>query len=180
MKPIYIFSSIIAVVVIATGAIWYVGTKNSAPEVKNEPVVLNTTEATSDDIVAADGSFSGSVYDLAKSGKAYECTVNHTVQGISSKGIVHVFGDNIKADFTSTVPILGSIKTTMIADADSVYTWTSMMNQGFKSARGVAAISVNNKPQSVDLNQTLNYNCVSWTADMSIFTLPTTITFKTV
>lgn len=180
MKSIYIFSGIIGVVIVATGVIWYVSTRNTETAVSENPVILGSTEQTDTDLVAADGSFSGSVFDLGKTGKSYECTVSHTVQGINSNGVVYITGDNIRANFTSSVPVIGSVKTQMIATTDSVYTWTSLMNQGFKSERGVAKIQAQGQVQSIDLNQTLNYTCKNWTTDMSVFTVPTNITFKSV
>jgi hypothetical protein len=175
MKTSYIIASIVGVIVV--GGIW------ASMSGKSSQTVDSTTSVKSS-MVSADGSFKGSLADLMKGGKSYQCTVNQTVEGITSTGTVYVSGEeHIRGDFTSTIPSYGNVKSSMITDASSVYVWTSMMSQGFKSPRTTENTKVTGNTeamkQGLDINQQLDYNCTPWTVDMSVFAVPTNITFKT-
>lgn len=183
MKSYYIFIGIVGVAIIGTGAFWSVKTQDEGSK-NSEKIVLegsvSTTTATTEPVIAQDGTYVGSLNDLARSGKAYQCTVNHTVQGITSSGVVYISGENIKAEFSSEVPIVGAVKTHMIADRESVYTWTSLMPQGFKVKRIDTTSQTQQQVNPIDFNQKLAYTCVAWTPDMSVFALPTNLMFKTI
>ncbi len=121
---------------------------------------------------------------IAQRGGNYECTVTHSSEVGSSNGIVYISGKKIRGDFTSKISVsglpagMGDIKTSMISDGESIYTWTSMTSEGYKVP--VSEESSSESSGSVSTNQELDYKCVKWNVDESKFSLPTNITFKTI
>jgi hypothetical protein len=138
----------------------------------------------SDEVLGEDGSFEGSIFELAKSGKGYRCEVRQELQGMSSDGVVYVAGDKIRGDYTSEVPVVGVITTSMIADGEKVYTWNSMSANGYVSSQNSEVEGDTEAPMSdteeLSFNHTYSYNCASWSSDDSMFALPEEITFSEV
>lgn len=123
--------------------------------------------------------------NLTKRGGDYKCTFSQTTSVGDSNGTVYISGKKIRGDFVSKVSIPSlslteTVDTYMISDGESVYTWSSMVPDGFKAPvsedfKSGDSASLNNNPAS----QELEYTCVSWVVDESVFKIPTNITFKT-
>src|SRR3989344_1305489 len=174
----YLLIAVAAIVVIG-GGFWYLQSQGT-------PLIpLSGTftggQAAVGAAVGANGEYTGSIFSLAESGKSYKCTITTVAEGISVKGTVYVSGKNVRGDFDTTVPVAGAMQAHVITTTDSVYTWTSMSTQGFKSARtdsgtgGVATAP----GQALDLNQSYAYNCVLSATDAATFTPHANITFTT-
>lgn len=119
---------------------------------------------------------------LMEKGGNYQCTFSHSTQVGDSTGVVFISNKKIRGDFVSKVSIPGmgnttDIETYMISDGESVYTWSSMSNDGFKSP--VSKDLPKDFSTTVSVDQELDYKCVGWKLDESKFSLPTNITFKT-
>lgn len=120
---------------------------------------------------------------LMENGGNHECTFAHKTEMGESTGVVYIADKKIRGDFVSKVSVpglgdMGNIKTFMISDGESVYTWSSMSSEGYK----VPASDQDKTSQSdasVPTNQELDYKCIAWQVDQSKFSLPTNITFKT-
>jgi hypothetical protein len=114
----------------------------------------------------------------------YMCTFTHNTQMGESTGTVHISGKRIRGDFISKVsvpglPNMSDIKTYMISDGESVYTWSSMSSEGYKVPVSDQDKTSQSEDTSIPTNQELDYRCISWKVDASKFSLPTNITFKT-
>jgi len=110
------------------------------------------------------------------------CTFTQTVSGVESSGIVHMSGDRVQGKFSSEVVALGaSIESNMLHLDGWVYSWSSMSDQGFKSASSLDLTSEKEDliteafavPEGVELE----YHCEPWQVDQSIFILPISINF---
>ncbi|MDQ5883555.1 MAG: hypothetical protein QG654_469 [Patescibacteria group bacterium] len=120
---------------------------------------------------------------LMEKGGDYQCTFTHETQAGDSSGTVYISGKKIRGDFVSKVsiaglPDIGDVKTFMISDGESVYTWSSMTSDGYKAPINKDVTSQDSS--GVPTNQELDYKCIGWKVDQSKFSLPTNITFKTI
>ncbi len=107
----------------------------------------------------------------------------HKTEVGDSTGTVFISGKKIRGDFVSKVSIEGlgamsDIKTYMISDGESVYTWSSMTTDGYKAP--VTKEVPKETHATVPTDQELDYKCVVWKIDESKFSLPTNITFKSI
>lgn len=122
--------------------------------------------------------FKGSMQELMARGGSWKCDVSVTTEGITSTGTTYVAGDMVRADFVSTMPQVGNIETHMLMRDNTAYTWSSMMNRGFKfpisGAEGQPEVSAE---MAAQVNQDYDYRCAAWPTDENKFALPTGITF---
>lgn len=189
---------VIAAVVILGGGAWYanhradvdsktemkgdVGDKKDGDSMKQEDTGMN---------VSANGevTVNGSIEDIVKSGKDYECTFSKKVGTVDMAGRLYTSGENVRGEFKTNIPNYGVVTAYMIADKDNVYTWSSMVNQGFKTSKTAAVktdtkVSTNLNPsmpsasQMADYKAQYNYTCKPWVKDAALFAVPANITFK--
>lgn len=171
MKILY---TLIALVVVGGGA-WYLmqGTVE-APTQDANGAQMNEVPAAAPD----EQKFSGSMQELMARGGSWTCDVSSTAGGVNSSGTTYSANGMVRSDFTSSIPQVGNIESHIIVRDGFAYTWTSMMNQGFKfpigEAEGEAEVSAEVAAQ---VNQDYNFSCTPWVVDESVFTLPSTIAF---
>lgn len=120
--------------------------------------------------------------EFMKQGGSHKCTVTQTVASMTTKGVVYIDGQKIKADFA--VAVAGqSINTMMIIRDGYTYTWTSNdPTRGYKTkvATGEGDTAIGPKgTYTWDGSQIGEYSCNPWTADASLFEIPKTVTFVT-
>jgi hypothetical protein len=164
------------VVVVGGGYLAYTHQPSQTVSTETQATSTATTES---------GAFTGTLFDLAKRGGTYTCTIDSKTDTAGGKtatsGTVHVSGMNVRGDFTSTVQGMGNIESHMIADGTNVYTWNSMLPQGFKMKMTATedhsdAVS----GQGSNANQSYTYDCQPGTADASLFVPPAAITFTAI
>jgi hypothetical protein len=121
--------------------------------------------------------------EFLKQGGSYRCTVNQSVNGTDTEGIVYVNGNMIRGEYNTKVQGM-SIDSTMIVRDGYTYNWTSMApNMGFKAK---VAVSGGNSSTGTSGTYSFNseeigdYNCETWTVDASKFVLPSGVSFKEV
>lgn len=112
------------------------------------------------------------IVSAMKAGGSWMCTVSHGSNIAESKGITYVNGRNIRGNFESDVPNIGKVQSSMIADEDNVYVWTSMVNMGFKAPR-----EEEDPTAKATAESEYSYDCKPWTVDLSMFEIPTDIKF---
>lgn len=172
---------IIAVIgVLAIGAFVY-STQDKAADTNNVSEENGEQIETKKEVsISEDGTYDGSIFDLSLSGDSYVCTVSSETNGITSEGTVYIDGKNIRADFESIVPVMGSVKTNMIADGEYVYTWSSAMSNGFKSkqTQEESSVSSESQVQSFDINHSQSHKCDKSEVESSKFEIPTEVTFQ--
>lgn len=165
-------------VVVVGGGYYLMGAKTAqAPEEAG----AQTAETTSVVESAQAGKFTGSVADLAMRGGSWKCTVDASTAQSISAGVTYVSDGKVRGDFTTNVQGYGSVESHLIVDGDTVYTWSSAMPQGMKTkmvAQGAGGAATSG--QGADANQAYAYDCQPWTADVSLFVPPATVTFMQV
>lgn len=161
----------IVVIIIVVGAIWAMTNKKSAStdltantNTENTNIIKNTKAQSLKALMAAD--------------TPQECTFQNSTDSSTSEGGVYLAKGMMRGDFTSTSGGQ-TFKSHMITKDGSVYTWVDNMDTGFKTSidADAQAKTDDSQKQAVDINQELNYDCKSWSADNSTFELPANITF---
>lgn len=115
-----------------------------------------------------------SLKDLLTLGKTQECSFN---DGSDNQMTIFVANNKMRGNFDSKVG--GQImKSHIIVDGQTSYIWVDGQNTGYKmSVDKTVKDQANNQPNQVDLDKQVNYSCKDWTADSSVFNLPTGINF---
>jgi hypothetical protein len=163
---------VMGLVVVVGGGYYLMSTNPIQAPRGTSPQIAETAQA---------GKFTGSVAELTKRGGSWKCTVDAATAQSISAGVTYVSGNKVRADFTTLVQGYGSVESHMIADGESVYSWSSMMPQGIKTtmmAQGVGGTATSG--QGGDANQSYSYDCQPWTSDASLLVPPANVTFKTV
>jgi hypothetical protein len=125
------------------------------------------------------GTFKGSMGDLLSRAGSWQCDVSVHADGVVSEGTTYVSGGMMRSDFTSTIPQVGNVSSHIIVRDDVAYTWTSMLNRGFRFPvqGGVAQAGGQGGQQAAMFNGNYDYDCDIWVADESKFELPAGVTF---
>lgn len=187
--------AILVVAVIAIGGGTYAYKKAKAPnrgaEVRSQ--ASSSADVRMDGLVRASTSLDGpgasvhsnanlsvnskkSFKELLALGTPQKCTFAETVANSSTTGTVYVSGGKIRGDFTSVTKST-TVKSHMISDGQTVHAWVDGMSSGFKMTLSAGA-----KAQSpeMDINRPIDVACTSWTPDVSLFALPTSIKFNVI
>lgn len=168
-----------AVVVIGGGAYFYMNSNSAAPgdSMKNEEG--------GEMMKAEAGEFKGSVHDLMARGGDWKCDIGSqasTGAGVAfSSGTVYVSGKKLKGDFSIDVPSLGNVSAYMVSDGEYIYSWSSVMLQGFKAkvtAEGSGAGDTSGYGFNPDVSY--SYNCEPAAVDASMFTPPANVQFRSI
>lgn len=116
-----------------------------------------------------------SLKELIASGVAQKCVF--TDEQVPSSGTVYIGNGKIRGDFYATAN--GEQKhIQMITDGTTMHTWFDGMTTGFKLSVAVPSAAGTPAPaQNIDLDKTLEYSCLPWTVEDSVFALPTAINF---
>jgi hypothetical protein len=112
--------------------------------------------------------------DLARSETPQKCEFEDSTNAAKTAGVVYVASGKVRGDFTATTQGK-NYSAHMISDGVTAYTWMDGMATGFKVAFSTASTS--EMQQGLDANKNLNYKCSSWTADQTMFQLPTSVKF---
>lgn len=173
MKILY---ALVGLAVLGGGAWFFLQMQGAAvPETPQNTVSQNPQANTPSDEAQ---NFSGSMQELMARGGSWTCDVSSTAGGIASSGTTYVANGMVRSDFTSNIPQVGNIESHMIVRDGLAYTWTSMMNQGFKfpisEGEGEAEVSAEVAAQ---VNQDYDFSCRPWAVDVSTFALPSGIEF---
>ena len=121
---------------------------------------------------------STSIKSLLASGGSKKCTFTSTEGATSSNGTVYVAGGKFRGDFSATAngKVMGSH---MISSGTDSYMWMDGMTTGFKmKLDDTAKTGTTAQSQSVDPNKNFDFKCDSWSADNSMFSLPSGVQFS--
>lgn len=119
----------------------------------------------------------GNMQDLMARQGSWKCAFTHATDAANSTGVVYISNGMMRGNFVSQVPQMGEVKSYMIARDGFIYTWSDVMPQGVKLPMTSAQASAQTQGQTNFYAQELDYNCVSWDADASPFTVPASVTF---
>ena len=129
--------------------------------------------------------FSGKITDLLSLGKSLKCTYTMNEQeGTIGTGNIYVSGTKMRGDSTITMENNTSIDSHFISTDNVMYTWTSASPQGYKIALDQEAIdnAAAGTPSGITeeakaLQEKLDYKCLPWIPDQSLFELPAGVEF---
>lgn len=113
-------------------------------------------------------------------GGTYKCTVTQYVGETSTQGTVYIDNGKMKGEF-KTVADGVNIDSNFVLRDGFMFSWSSMSKMGIKMPIEEKT-SVNGSTETSGFNteQIGDYDCQTWAADSSTFTVPTTITFTQV
>lgn len=161
-KMLWIVIAIVVVIILGGGAYWFMSKQP-------QPSVSNSTEA-SDDAPQ-------SLKDLMATNRPMKCEFSNN----NDVGIVYVANGKVRGDFTTSANGQ-TMQAHMITDSETSYTWIEGMKTGYKisiSAAGQEATTNTNVAQEqFNTDQKLDYRCDGWSADASIFILPSDVEFN--
>lgn len=140
-------------------------------------VVIVVSRDGSAPTVNNDGSLVGeySVRDIVKANQSLQCDLRSTDSSSSVIGSIVVAEGKARGDFDITSKQIDTpFASHFILDGDTVYTWTSLANVGYKAAAG------DNNPQGgvVSVGDKAPYTCRLWNTDLTRFQLPSGISFQ--
>lgn len=123
----------------------------------------------------------GTLAALMAAGGSVKCTVAPGTENDGMSGTFYVSGKNVRGDFS--VNDEGQATAShMIVDNQFTYTWFDGNEMGFKMVNTTEPGDTNDAPvaetRGFDPNQAMDYQCVSWIKDASLFIPPTDVTFS--
>ncbi len=171
MKSATFLYIVLAVVVIGGGVLLIKGGEENI--VSNNQEKLNPELATDDR-----GVFS--MRDLVERGEPVSCTFVHDTETSRSSGEVFVAKGKVRGNFDVSALSIGSqpFKAYMIIVDDESYVWSSVISQGIKMP--ISQIESQDPDQAADgisYNSELDYYCLPWSVDSSVFVPPTSVKF---
>ncbi len=160
-------AGIIVGIIIVGGGAWYFtsGSSDTAPTTGEETVMEESTDA-------PEGA--GTFAELMARTGSWTCDASAQHEGGGSSGTVVMNNGKLRGDFTSTMSGI-TVSSSFIGRDGYMYTWTSMLPQGFKVA--IDASTGTSGGQGIDPSTQVEYSCAPWSADESKFELPSGITF---
>ncbi|MFW5884958.1 MAG: hypothetical protein ACOCUF_01895 [Patescibacteria group bacterium] len=129
----------------------------------------------------AEESFTGSIADLMKRGNALKCEWSMDDSGQKGEGVVYVSGEDYRQEVNLTEP--QTMKAYSVSDGEFIYNWTDQAKQGMKMKKSKAESQqaqqqeADQEPNTVDINENIDFNCSGWSVDESKFNLPEDIDF---
>lgn len=169
---------VVVIAVVAVGGYFWMG-KGGGTEKMN----TQNAESTTADTTEQSGkkmAFS----EFLKQGGSYKCTVNQSVAGTETVGTTYIKDGLMKGEYNTKVAGLDVTSYFIMRDGYS-YSWSSMMpTTGFKvkvdQSTEASGSTETSGSYSFNAEQIGDYSCEVWSADESVFTLPSSVTFKEV
>jgi len=120
-----------------------------------------------------------SLKELMTLGIAQKCTIANKVNGGSNTISIYLDNGKIRGDIVSVTPEK-TINSHMIVQGSTTYMWMEDQKTGFKMTFDPEKAAANPPPQNNGVNpdERLAYNCSPWSADASVFNLPTGVEFS--
>jgi len=168
---------IVLAILILLGGFVYLFTSKKNPEVKAPTVSTQTSEVSP---IPAATTQNKSLKELMAAGVTQKCTFTKNENCNSNTVTVYIDNGKIRGDIDS-VTADKTVNSHMIVQGTTTYFWMEGQKTGFK-------IALNTNPQAtgqpqaqntgVNPDEKVDYNCTSWSADQSMFTLPTDVIFS--
>lgn len=156
-----------AVILLLAGGAYFLSQNKTTTNTNVSPTPTAATNKTS------------SLLDLLSSGKNQQCTFKTVTSKSSTEGAFYIAGNKIRGDIKTTVD--GKVQEiNLIRDGEINYMWGSSLgnNTGIKMKISLEEVSKNQQTSGfIDPNNKLDYNCMPWTTDASLFIPPTNIKF---
>lgn len=177
---------IVILIVLGLGAGWYLWSINSQSESTEVTTSQEEMPSETADTNTTDTNSQNNLLSMIQSGESKSCTYSAEQDGNTISGVVYVSGDSMRSDYQITgenQDAMGS----MIKVADTMYIWGSSTPQGIKmqlDANQLAAQNTEDTNQQLipgqtpfDMTKDMEYTCVDWQEESTMFTPPANITF---
>lgn len=135
-------------------------------------------------VVGEDGTFEGrySIESIASLNKPFQCNFLKNDGSSQVNGSITIAEGKVRGDFDIrlTAQDGGNFTSHFIMRDDMNYTWTSIQPIGFKSEIAKNAsknASPEEQSQIVGTKEKVDYKCVPWNPNLTLFELPSGITF---
>ena len=120
--------------------------------------------------------------EFIKQGGSYKCTVHQYVAETDTVGTTYISDGKVRGEYNTKVQGM-SIDSTLIVRDGYTYTWTSMApTMGYKVKVVESASSDTSAGMSgtysYNANQIGDYECETWSGDVSKFELPSGVNFQ--
>ena len=120
---------------------------------------------------------SGSIRALLSLGKDLTCTFNRADANVTMSGTMYLSGNMMRGDFKSKTGTSGDIDSHVLRSGDTMYVWSSNMGTKMTISTDADAKASPASGKSMDLDQKVDYKCVSWSKDDAKFTIPSDVKF---
>ena len=124
----------------------------------------------------------GTMKSLMTAGKSEVCTYTNETSGTTVNGTMYVSGGKMRVDFTAVNTGKNEkVNSHMIVtDAQTAYAWTDLTNRGMKISLTTTTTPSTANNGSPDLNKQVQFSCQEWTQDLSLFVVPSNVTFYSI
>jgi hypothetical protein len=174
-----------AVLAIVVGVLIVLGAVGAYFYSKNQTAKKTATVAVMHTTPTPNNAMQQSISQVLSSGKNSKCTFAAAPPsgGTQTSGTVYVSGQNARGDFEMTAN--GKTSTThMIRVADTFYLWGDSLPVGMKMTMSVndlaSKMQGGAQANSFDPNKKVDFKCVTWTANATLFTPPTNVKFTSI
>lgn len=134
----------------------------------------NSSNPTASSETTSNSSFPKSLKELLALNQSQECNFSDEN---GNSGVVYLSAGKMRGDFVSSTG-QGSLNSHMIVSDNTSYVWMDGQNTGFKISFDPNEIEIPEGTQStVSLDQKFDFSCKDWSANTSVFAMPTSINF---
>lgn len=180
MKSVKILPIILLLILISAGA--FFGYKTLTKKTTQEGDGTSQLPLVEQKAQEEESLFSGKITDLLSLGKSIKCTYSLPVQdGTTGTGTILVSGTKMRGDSTITTADNGTIESHFISMDNTMYTWSPSMPRGFKMAIDPETINSETPGEIPEeakaLQEQMDYKCLPWIPDQSVFELPADVEF---
>lgn len=166
----------IAVAASIGGGVYYT---NHRADVKMEADIKADADAMASTTVGDRGSSESttSLRALLSLGGSNKCTVTTNTSQGKMNGTVYISGSMMRGDFQSDLSGSGSMESHMIRSGSDVYVWSGANGAKMSMDSMMTAETQAQAKSSVELDQSVDYQCVPWTKSDAQFSVPGSVKF---
>lgn len=134
-------------------------------------------ESTKYDIATQESNAPSSLRELLSSGQSQRCTFSSTADDTVTDGTIFAASGKMRGDISTTTSEK-TIMSHMIFSNNDLYVWMDGESNGMKMTFDPNKIQDEEaKQQTVDLDETVDYQCSGWVGDPTLFEVPSSVTF---
>ena len=162
----------VAVIILLLGGGLFLYSKNSS---SNPTGKTSTQTAVSPTTTTSQN---GSLLDIFSSGKTQKCDFSYKAEdGTSTKGAFYISANKVRGSLDITTN--GKLSTmNILRDGDTNYMWGSALPTGIKMTLSANDFATKiNTTSATNPNQKMDFKCVPWTVDQSLFIVPADVKF---
>ncbi|MFV1917070.1 MAG: hypothetical protein ACC618_01080 [Patescibacteria group bacterium] len=172
----------IAVVIVLAAAGFLLSPLSPFKKPSTETAPGTQTQTVTKDDATGEESFLGTVTDLLKLGKNFECNFDTTDEaGNVTRGTVYVASNRMRGRFNISQPDGTTLAGNTIQDGEYGYTWLEGQNLGTKLKLEKPEGDSVEKDSDTSTNfadDQIGYNCKAWRVDSSMFVPPSDVDFQ--